>query len=81
MNYWVCSKGEKDKHGTIVSNFMSMLHYYLLYTHGNDKAEIYAVGYDENLTERFLKIARRYWEMEDELEKLVVDNFNIPLEE
>ena len=44
ITYWVCPKGKREKYGEIVDNFKSMMHYYFLFSDGDDTAEIYVSG-------------------------------------
>lgn len=82
ITYWVCSKGERDKYGKIVDNFKSMMHYYFLFSHGNDRAEIYVTGSRDNvnIADKFLKIFNKYYDMKEELKNDCIDKLGIPFE-
>lgn len=80
MYYWVCPKGKRNKHGEIVSDFKTMMHYYFLFSGGNNDAEIYSIGSDQNIAESFLEIYHKYRDARDKIEKDCVDKLRIPFE-
>ena len=82
ITYWVCPKGKRGKYGKIVDNFKSMMHYYFLYSDGDDKAEIYLSGSrnDVNMADKFLKIFNKYHDMREELKNDCINKLAIPFE-
>ena len=82
ITYWVCPKGKRDKYGKIVDNFKSMMHYYFLFSDGDDKAEIYVSGSrnDINMADKFLEIFNKYYDMNEELKNDCINKLAIPFE-
>ena len=82
ITYWVCPKGKREKCGKIVDNFKSMMHYYFLYSDGDDKAEIYLSGSrnDVNMADKFLKIFNKYHDMREELKNDCINKLGISFE-
>ena len=82
ITYWVCPKGKREKCGKIVDNFKSLMHYYFLYSDGDDKAEIYVSGSrnDVNMADKFLKIFNKYHDMREELKNDCINKLAIPFE-
>ena len=82
VKYWICPKGKRDKHGEIVYDFKSMMHYYLLFSDGDDKPEIYVLGSvdDVNIADEFLKIINKYYDMMEELKDDCINKLGIPFE-
>lgn len=82
ISYWVCPKGKRDKYGEIVDNFKSMMHYYFLFSDGDDKAEIYVAGSRNNINvaDKFLEIFNKYYDMMEELKNDCINKLAIPFE-
>ena len=82
VKYWICPKGKRDKYGEIVYDFKSMMHYYLLFSDGDDKPEIYVLGSidDVNIADEFLKIFNKYYDMMEELKDDCINKLGIPFE-
>ena len=70
------------QYGEIVDNFKSMMHYYFLYSDGDDKAEIYVScsRNDINMADKFLKIFNKYHDMREELKNDCINKLSIPFE-
>ena len=75
-------ESKREKCGKIVDNFKSMMHYYFLYSDGDDKAEIYVSGSrnDVNMADKFLKIFNKYHDMREELKNDCINKLAIPFE-
>ena len=73
---------KEEKYGKIVDNFKSMMHYYFLYSDGDNKAEIYLSGSrnDVNMADKFLKIFNKYYDMREELKNDCINKLAIPFE-